>query len=671
MKLYISLLVFLCSFVLSAQNWLQVDSVFAPDGVTVESFSAPIFADIDNDGDLDLFMGNINLRVAFFRNIGTQANPFYQNDTSMLSDIYANGYQYTNSDYPAIVDINADSLLDLVISGYSGIKLYINKGTKTQPTWSQDTMVFYAVNPQIGTDARPAFVDIDGDGDMDLYVGIGESLFGGPNPGSTFGFRNTGTQNDPVFTLDNTISIPNDIGLNSYPTFADLNNDGDFDMLLGRDLASFSYFQNNGTPQAPVWQSNGSLFAGVEQVRYWKDPTLCDYDNDGDFDLIYGTDSGLLYYYQNTGTPTAPQFQYNGNHFKVIKLSGGSATAFLEDYDKDGDFDLLSGSWDGKFIYFKNDGTYQKPNFRITATNFSNLDPGSYSTPVFVDLESDGDLDIVSGALDGLIYPFINNGTGFALNNTIFAGIDIGWQSVTTFCDIDDDGDQDLLIGAETGANTKFMRNEGHLVFTEDNSVLAGVTLLSYTRPSFADVDNDGDFDLMFGRSNGSIAYYENTGTKTAPVWTPNTTIFNGIKVKQNASVGIADADGDGRKDMVIAEYDGNFTFFKNTFAVVSNRESAPEIISGFRVEQNYPNPFNAQTRIRYHIPEPGDVKIVLMNTIGEEVKTILSSYLSSGYHEVDFNGVDLSSGVYFYKISVASSNGSTHQMIKKLILLK
>lgn len=671
MKLYIPLFVFLCSFFLSAQNWLQVDSVFAPDGVTVESFSAPVFADIDNDGDLDLFLGNINLRVAFFRNIGTQAAPFYQKDTSMLSDIYANGYQFTNSDYPAIVDINADSLLDLVIGGYGGIKLYINKGTKTQPVWSQDTLIFYSVNPQIGSDARPAFVDIDNDGDVDLYVGIGESLLGGPNPGSTFGFRNTGTKFDPVFTLDNTISIPNDVGLNSYPAFADLNADGDFDMLLGRDLASFAYFQNNGTPQAPVWQSNGSLFAGVENIRYWKDPTFCDYDNDGDFDLIYGTDSGLLYYYQNTGTPTNPQFQYNGNHFKIIKLSGGSATSQLTDYDKDGDFDLLSGSWDGKFVYFKNDGTHKKPNFRITSTNFSNLDPGSYSTPVFVDLEGDGDLDIVSGALDGLIYPFINNGTGFALNNTIFTGIDVGWQSVPAFCDIDDDGDQDLLIGAEAGANIKFMRNDGHLVFVEDNSFLAGVTLLSYTRPSFADVDNDGDFDLMFGRSNGSIAYYENTGTKTAPVWTQNTALFSGIKVKQNASVGVADVDGDGRKDLVIAEYDGNFTFFKNTFAVVSNRESAPEIVSDFRVEQNYPNPFNAQTRISYHIPEAADVKIVLLNTIGEEVKTLLSSSLSSGYHELDFNAADLSSGVYFYKISFTPASGNKQQMIKKLILLK
>jgi hypothetical protein len=233
--------------------------------------------------------------------------------------------------------------------------------------------------------------------------------------GKHFGFRNTGTAVDPVFTLDNTISISNDIGLNSYPAFADLNNDGDFDMLLGRDLSTFAYFQNNGTPQAPVWQSNGSLFAGVEQVRYWKDPTFCDYDNDGDMDLIYGSDAGLLYYYQNTGTPTTPQFQYNANHFKVIKLSGGSATSFLCDYDKDGDlicFPVLG--MESSFIS-KTTGLFKSLISDKQQHNFSNLDPGSYSIPEFVDIDGDGDLDIVSGALDGIVYPFINSGTGFAL----------------------------------------------------------------------------------------------------------------------------------------------------------------------------------------------------------------------------------------------------------------
>jgi len=175
----------------------------------------------------------------------------------------------------------------------------------------------------------------------------------------------------------------------------------------------------------------------------------------------------------------------------------------------------------------------------------------------------------------------------------------------------------------------------------------------------------------MFGRSSGNVTYYENTGSKKSPVWTLNTTLFNGIKVKQNARIGVADVDGDGKKDLIIGEYDGNFTFFKNLFAVASHREEMTEVATDFQVYQNYPNPFNSQTRIKYHIPEPADVKIVLMNTIGEEVQTILNSYLGSGYHEVDFNASSLSSGVYFYKISYTSATGDMKQLIKKLILLK
>jgi hypothetical protein len=65
----------------------------------------------------------------------------------------------------------------------------------------------------------------------------------------------------------------------------------------------------------------------------------------------------VLYVYRNIGTVTSPSFQYYPDYFKIIKLNGGSATVSLKDYDGDGDKDLLSGDWLGKFNYFRNDGT--------------------------------------------------------------------------------------------------------------------------------------------------------------------------------------------------------------------------------------------------------------------------------------------------------------------------
>ena len=143
------------------------------------------------------------------------------------------------------------------------------------------------------------------------------------NPGITIAYRNTGTANVPVFTLDNTLvtGIP-DIGLNSYPTFADLDNDEDYDLVFGRDLQTLVYYRNTGTKQSPVWTQNTTTFSGVETTTYWKNPTFSDLDYDGDFDLIYGTDGGVLYVYRNIGTVTTPSFQYYPDYFKIVKLSG-------------------------------------------------------------------------------------------------------------------------------------------------------------------------------------------------------------------------------------------------------------------------------------------------------------------------------------------------------------
>jgi len=233
-----------------------------------------------------------------------------------------------------------------------------------------------------------------------LLVGIGESLFGGPPAGITLGFRNTGSATSPRFIHDSTlvVGIP-DVGLNSYPTLKDIDGDRDFDLLIGRDLASLVYFRNTGTTTSPVWTANSTTFAGVEATTYWKQPTFCDIDRDGDFDLTYGTSDGTLYFYENIGTPTTPQFQFRPSYFAVIRIDGNGATVSLADFDDDGDFDMVSGDWLGKFQYFRNDGTRFGPRFTKTTASFSSIDVGLYSSPVFVDLDGDGDKDIVAGAL--------------------------------------------------------------------------------------------------------------------------------------------------------------------------------------------------------------------------------------------------------------------------------
>lgn len=95
---------------------------------------------------------------------------------------------------------------------------------------------------------------------------------------------------------------------------------------------------------------------------------------------------------------------------------------------------------------------------------------------------------------------------------------------------------------------------------------------------------------------------------------------------------------------------------------------------SEFSLEQNYPNPFNPSTSIRYDIPSKSFVTLKIFNTLGEEIKSLVNENKSAGSYEVKFDGSNLSSGVYFYRITAGNPSlrsGQGFTQTKKLLLLK
>jgi photosystem II stability/assembly factor-like uncharacterized protein len=106
-------------------------------------------------------------------------------------------------------------------------------------------------------------------------------------------------------------------------------------------------------------------------------------------------------------------------------------------------------------------------------------------------------------------------------------------------------------------------------------------------------------------------------------------------------------------------DFDGHFEYSGEVEVSVTDPMT-------FNLAQNYPNPFNPTTNISFNIPESGNVKLAVYNTIGQEVAVLVNGVVTAGQHEAVFNASSLPSGVYFYKLQTGSS-----VMVKKMLLLK
>jgi len=107
-------------------------------------------------------------------------------------------------------------------------------------------------------------------------------------------------------------------------------------------------------------------------------------------------------------------------------------------------------------------------------------------------------------------------------------------------------------------------------------------------------------------------------------------------------------------------------TFKFNTVGIVTNTNPSNNIVNDYKLSQNFPNPFNPVTKINFALPKSGLVTLKVYNLIGQEVAALVNEVKNAGTYSVNFNGANLSSGIYFYKISV-----NDFSEVKKMMLIK
>ncbi len=653
-KIIILILLLLVESILFSQPWLQNDAVFNSSGVPSLPFSQPRFADLDAEGDQDMILGNINDAPVYIENLGTPTNPAFAPGFEIFT-----GISQLDAEMGVCADLDNDGDLDFITGGYTGLNFFENIANMYFPVFQKVNDFFYGLNA--GQNPVPDLADVDDDNDLDMVVGLSED-------GGVKIYINIGTVTVAQFSESDVVYI-GDVGLYAYPNFCDLDADGDQDIVVGRDIHGFVYYQNNGTPQSGMWEVNESVFTGIGNDTYWNSPGLTDINGDGTIDLIFGTAAGPLHYYENNGTPTLPSWLVNTTLFGGVLDVGGASNPFFYDFDGDGDFDMVSGSQLGDIKYFENIGTAYAPAWEEDNAYFASIDHSIYSAITLGDVYNNGLPDAIVGDLSGHFYFHRNTGFGYVFESDVLSFVSLGGWSAPRLVDMDNDNDLDIVAGNENG-NLFYFENQG-TPSTPDWVEVAGyfgsIDVGTDCAPTVGDLSMNSSLDIVTGDISGELQFFENIEGN----WTENHYFVSGISGGQNTTPALVDMDNDGDIDLALGNYDGTFNYYENQHIVVSADPEEP-YINPYELH-NFPNPFRQSTTISYYgttnLHEFSQINIY--NIKGQLVRKFKIQNLKLKINEVVWDGKDeagkeVKPGIYFYKLSI---NGKTEALEKCLLV--
>mgnify|MGYP006074963715 CR=1 FL=1 len=410
------------------------------------------------------------------------------------------------------IDMDGDGDMDLVGAAYEDddIVWYQNNGSQSFTKITIDGSFDGA------TTIFP--IDMDGDGDMDVIGGAW-------NIGDIVWYQNNGSQS---FTKNTIESNFNGV-VSLFPI--DLDKDGDLDIVgAAANDDDIAWFENNSDKSFTKHVIDGSF------DRAW-DVHPIDMDGDGDIDIVSaGFFADSIVWYKNNGLQSFTKQTIQSNF-------DGASSAYPVDMDGDGDIDVVGSAYnlndDEDVVWFENNGslTFTKQTVEI---NFS----GSYGYVQAVDMDRDGDLDIVATAIyDDDVAWFENNGSQVFTEHSIDGDFDGAWG--VHAADMDGDGDMDVVSAAfeagdivwyefadNTAPTMTITAHNGSSAIIDGSSTNDGTLTLTFTSSEITNNFVVGDITV----SGGSLSNFTTTNSYVyTATFTPTSSGATTIVVSANA----------------------------------------------------------------------------------------------------------------------------------------